>query len=301
LIPHEIWPYVTASLEKDDMTQVPSLVSTAWLGERLGQPGIVVVDASYHLPNVPRDARGEYEREHIPGARFFDIDRIADPGSDLPHMLPSPADFARAVEALGIGSDDHVIAYDTYGLMSAARPWWMFRIFGHDRVSVLDGGLPKWKRERRPVTGEPSVPSSGKRFTPRFRPDLVRSKDQLLGNLQSRAEQVLDARAAGRFQGTAPEPRQGLRSGRIPGSCNLPFNRLLDPADQTMLPAERLKPLFAEAGIDPAKPIVTSCGSGVTACVLALGLERVGAKQVAIYDGSWSEWGLPGDAPVESG
>jgi thiosulfate/3-mercaptopyruvate sulfurtransferase len=177
----------------------------------------------------------------------------------------------------------------------------MFRIFGHDRVSVLDGGLPKWKRERRPVTGEPSAPSSGKRFTPRFRPDLVRSKDQLLGNLQSRAEQVLDARAAGRFQGTAPEPRQGLRSGRIPGSCNLPFNRLLDPADQTMLPAERLKPLFAEAGIDPAKPIVTSCGSGVTACVLALGLERVGAKQVAIYDGSWSEWGLPGDTPVESG
>jgi thiosulfate/3-mercaptopyruvate sulfurtransferase len=177
----------------------------------------------------------------------------------------------------------------------------MFRAFGHDRVAVLDGGLPKWKREGRPVTSAKSAPVSGKTFRAAFRPEMVRSKDQLLANLGSGKEQVLDARAAGRFQGTAPEPRQGLRSGRIPGSRNLPFNRLLDPADQTMVPADQIKRLFAEAGIDPAKPVVTSCGSGVTACVLALGLEQIGAKQVAIYDGSWSEWGLPGNTPVESG
>lgn len=283
------------------MPPIPSLVSTQWLADRLGQPGIVVVDATYHLPNVPRDARAEYAREHIPGAQFFDVDGISDPDSDLPHMLPLPADFARAVEALGIGSDDHVVAYDGYGLMSAARPWWMFRAFGHDRVSVLDGGLPQWKREGRPLSAEPSTPAPGKRFTARLRPELVRSKDQLLANLSTQAEQVLDARAAGRFQGTAPEPRQGLRSGHIPGSRNLPFTRLLDPAVQTMLPADKLKQLFQEAGIDPAKPVVTSCGSGVTACVLALGLEQIGARRVAIYDGSWSEWGLPGNTPVETG
>ena len=283
------------------MSQVPPLVSTAWLAERLGQPGIVVLDATYHLPNVPRDARAEYAREHIPGALFFDVDGISDPGSDLPHMLPSPADFARAVEALGIGNGDHVVTYDTYGLMSAARPWWMFRTFGHERISVLDGGLAKWKREGRPLTGEATKPAAGKRFTARFRPEMVRSKDQLLANLKNHGEQVLDARAAARFHGTAPEPRQGLRSGHIPGSRNLPFNSLLDPAEQTMLPPEKLKTLFAQAGIDPAKPVITSCGSGVTACVLALGLEQVGAKKVAIYDGSWSEWGLPGNTPVETG
>jgi thiosulfate/3-mercaptopyruvate sulfurtransferase len=283
------------------MAQVPSLVSTEWLADRLGKPGIAVLDATYHLPNVARDARAEYAREHIPGALFFDVDGISDPNSDLPHMLPMPADFARAVEALGIGDDDHVVAYDTYGLMSAARPWWMFRIFGHDRVSVLDGGLAKWKREGRPLTGAASTPATGKRFAARFQPDLVRSKAQIKANLQTRAEQVLDARAAARFQGTAPEPRHGLRSGHIPGSRNLPFNSLLDSKDQTMVPPEELKRLFADAGIDPAKPIVTSCGSGVTACVLALGLERIGAKHVAIYDGSWSEWGLPGDTPVETG
>jgi thiosulfate/3-mercaptopyruvate sulfurtransferase len=283
------------------MAQIPSLVSTERLADGLGKPGIAVLDATYHLPNVARDARAEYAREHIPGALFFDVDGISDPNSDLPHMLPTPADFALAVEALGIGDDDHVVAYDTYGLMSAARPWWMFRIFGHDRVSVLDGGLAKWKREGRPLTGAVSKPATGKRFTARFQADLVRSKAQLKTNLQSRAEQVLDARAAARFLGTAPEPRQGLRSGHIPGSRNLPFNNLLDPKDQTMVPPEELKRLFADAGIDPAKPIVTSCGSGVTACVLALGLERIGAKHVAIYDGSWSEWGLLGDTPVETG
>jgi thiosulfate/3-mercaptopyruvate sulfurtransferase len=283
------------------MAPVSPLVSTAWLAERLGQPGIVVLDATYHLPSVKRDARAEYDREHIPGAVFFDIDGIAEPGSDLPHMLPSADLFARTVESLGVGSDDHIVAYDGYGLMSAARPWWMFRIFGHDRVSVLDGGLPKWKREGRPVTDVASVPATGKRFKPHFRPELVRSKDQLLANLRSGAEQVLDARAAGRFEGILPEPRAGLRGGHIPGSRNLPYNRLLNADSQTVASAAELRELFAKAGIDPARPVVTSCGSGVTACVLALGLDLVGAKRVAVYDGSWSEWGLPGDTPVETG
>jgi thiosulfate/3-mercaptopyruvate sulfurtransferase len=283
------------------MAPASPLVSTQWLADNLGRPGVVVLDATYHLPTVKRDARAEYAGEHIPGALFFDIDTIADPDSSLPHMLPTPESFARTVEALGIGSDDHVVAYDSYGLMSAARPWWMFRVFGHDRVSVLDGGLAKWKREGRPVTGAKSVPAPAKRFQPRPRPDLVRSKDHLLGNLKDRSEQILDARAAGRFQGTAPEPRAGLRSGHIPGSINLPYNRLVDADAQTVLARDALREQFTKAGVDLGRPIVTSCGSGVTACVLALGLELAGAKHVAVYDGSWSEWGLPGNTPVETG
>ncbi len=283
------------------MAPASPLVSTQWLADNLGRPGVVVLDATYHLPTAKRDARGEYTREHIPGALFFDIDTIADPNSPLPHMLPPPESFARTVEALGIGSDDHVVAYDSYGLMSAARPWWMFRVFGHDRVSVLDGGLAKWKREGRPVTDAKSAPAPAKRFQARPRPDLVRGKDQLLGNLKARSEQVLDARAAGRFQGTAPEPRAGLRSGHIPGSLNLPYNRLVDGKTQTVLPREALLEEFSKSGVDLREPIVTSCGSGVTACVLALGLELAGARHVAVYDGSWSEWGLPGNTPVETG
>lgn len=283
------------------MEPVAPLVSTEWLGANLGRPGVVIIDATYHLPNVKRDARAEYEREHIPGAMFFDIEAISDHATDLPHMLPPPDAFARALESLGIGSDDHVIAYDSYGLMSAARPWWMLRVFGHDRVSVLDGGLPKWKREGRPVTDAPSTPATGKRFEARLRPELVRSKAQLLANLTARTEQVLDARSAGRFQGTQPEPRPGLRGGRIPGSRNLPYNELLDPEQGTVLPPDALRARFKSAGINPQQPVVTSCGSGVTACVLALGLELAGARRVAVYDGSWSEWGLPGDTPVETG
>jgi thiosulfate/3-mercaptopyruvate sulfurtransferase len=277
------------------------LVSTEWLAANLGRPGIVVLDATYHLPNVKRDARAEYAREHVPGALFFDVDRVADHTNPLPHMLPPPEAFAQTMEALGIGSDDHVVAYDSYGLMSAARPWWMLRVFGHDRASVLDGGLPKWKREGRPVTDAPSAPATGKRFKARLRPELVRDRSQMLANLAARSEQVLDARAAGRFQGTQPEPRAGLRSGHIPGSRNLPYNQLLDAGSGTVLPPDALRTMFKNAGIDPQKPVVTSCGSGVTACVLALGLDLVGARQVAVYDGSWSEWGLPGDTPVETG
>jgi thiosulfate/3-mercaptopyruvate sulfurtransferase len=277
------------------------LVSTAWLAERLGQSDLVVVDATYHLPNLNRDARAEYQREHIPGTLFFDIDQIADRNTDLPHMLPPAAEFAAAMEALGIGGDAMVVAYDSYGLMSAARAWWSLRAFGHDRVAVLDGGLPKWKREGRAVTDAPSPKRPGAKFTPRLRAEMVRSKAQLLANLTSKTEQVVDARAAGRFQGTAPEPRAGLRSGHIPGSRNLPFTRLVDPDEQTVAPVDDIRARLSEAGIDPARPVVCSCGSGVTACVIALGLELVGARSVAVYDGSWSEWGLPGDTPVERG
>ncbi|MBI3453785.1 MAG: 3-mercaptopyruvate sulfurtransferase [Rhodospirillales bacterium] len=277
-----------------------ALMSCDALVSRLGEPGLCILDATYHLPHLKRDARAEYEAGHIPGAAFFDIDAIADSATDLPHMLPSPAEFAAAAGALGIGNDTEVVVYDTYGLMSAARVWWTLRAFGHDRVAVLNGGLPKWKSLGLPM--ERSTPTlSPAKFTPKFRPELVRAKGQLMANLASKAEQVLDARAVGRFQGTMAEPRAGLRSGRIPGSRNLPFNRLVDTDEQTFLPAEELRDLYRKAGVDPAQPIVCSCGSGVTACALAFGLHLIGAKRVAVYDGSWAEWGLSGDTPVGTG
>jgi thiosulfate/3-mercaptopyruvate sulfurtransferase len=276
-----------------------ALVSTEWLAAHLSGPKVRIVDATYHLPTAKRDPRAEYNAEHIPGATFFDIDGISDPSNSLPHMIPKPADFAAAVLALGIDNDHHVVGYDSYGLMSAARAWWMFRLYGHDRVSVLDGGLAKWKREGRPVEGKPVAPAKTN-FTARFRPELVRLKEDVKANIASKAAQVLDARSAGRFQGKDPEPRAGLRGGHIPGSCNLPYNLLVDPDAKTVLPAAELRARFQAAGIDPARPVITSCGSGVTACVLALGLHLIGAGSVAVYDGSWSEWGLPGDTPVET-
>jgi len=274
-----------------------ALVSTEWLASHLGDATVRIVDATYHLPTAKRDPRAEYNAGHIPGATFFDVDGISDPNNSLPHMIPKPADFAAAVSALGIGNDHHVVCYDSYGLMSAARAWWMFRLYGHDRVSVLDGGLAKWKREGRPVDDKPVVAAKAS-FSPRFRPPLVRKKPDMRMNIASKSAQVLDARSAGRFRGADPEPRAGLRGGHIPGSCNLPYNQLVNPADQTVLPAAELRTKFKEAGIEPAKPVITSCGSGVTACVLALGLHLIGAENVAVYDGSWSEWGLPGDTPV---
>ena len=276
------------------------MISTEALAARLGAPDLVVLDATFHLPTAKRDARAEFAREHIPGAQYFDIDAIADPGTELPHMLPSPEDFARAAGALGVDDDVDVVVYDVHGISSAPRAWWMLRIFGHRRTRVLDGGLPKWKHEGRPVTNL-VAPAPPRRFVARFDRAGVRGKAQIKANIGSRKEQVLDARSTGRFRGVDPEPRPGLRGGRIPGSCSLPYNLLIDPKTQTILPADALRARFIEAGIDLTRPVVTSCGSGVTACVLALGLHLLGHDRVAVYDGSWAEWGLPGDTPVETG
>jgi thiosulfate/3-mercaptopyruvate sulfurtransferase len=277
-----------------------ALVSTEWLAEHLDDPRVLVVDSSFKLPGITPTAKEDYDRDHIPGAVFFDIDDIAEPGTSLPHMIPSPDLFARKMEGLGIGDGDRVVAYDSAGLSSAGRAWWMLRLFGHHEVAILDGGLPKWRAEGRPLdTALPSPPR--RRFTPRFDPVLVRDKRALLENLSTRQEQVVDARAAGRFEGTAEETRPGLRRGHIPGSRNLPYDRVTDPQTHQLRSAEELSRLFRDAGVTLDRPIVTSCGSGVTACALAFALHLIGHPGAAVYDGSWSEWGLPGDTPVEPG
>lgn len=275
-----------------------SLVSTAWLAERLASPDIRVVDATYYLPVQGRNARAEYEARHIPGAVFFDIDEIADTAVPLPHMLPSPEKFSARMRKLGLGDGNKIVIYDAHGMMSAARVWWTFRVFGHRDVAVLDGGLPKWIAEGRPVEDTPPVPRE-RHLTARFNNLMVRDKEQVRANISGRREQLVDARSAARFQGAEPEPWPGRRSGHVPGSRNLPYTDLLDPASKTFLPAERIRARFREAGVDLAKPIVCSCGSGITACVLAFALHLIGNENVAVYDGSWSEWGLPGDTPVE--
>jgi thiosulfate/3-mercaptopyruvate sulfurtransferase len=277
-----------------------ALVSTEWLASRLNDPNVRVLDGTYHLPTAKRDPRAEYLAQHIPGAGFFDIDGIADSSTDLPHMIPAPAVFEAEMRKLGISKATHVVVYDSYGWQSAARVWWSLRVFGHDDVALLDGGLPKWLAEGRAVQAGPVTPKPGD-FEAQFRPELVRSKAQMMANVASKAEQVLDARAAGRFEGTAPEPRPGLRGGHIPGSRNLPMGDLVDPATKRLKPAAELAKLYADAGIDTGKPIATTCGSGVTACGLAFGLYLIGAEKVAIYDGSWSEWGLPDGPPVATG
>ena len=276
-----------------------ALVSTEWLAARLDDPQIRIVDSSFKLPGITPTAREDYDRGHIPGAVFFDIDDIAQPATTLPHMIPSPELFARKMEALGIGDGDRVVVYDSAGLSSAGRAWWMLRLFGHGDVALLDGGLPKWKAEGRPV-GTMAPSPRERRFGPRFDPTLVREKRALLDNLSTGREQVVDARASGRFEGTAEETRPGLRRGHVPGSRSLPYDRVTDPKTCQLLGAEQLVQLFRAAGVDLGRPIVTSCGSGVTACALAFALHLIG-HPAAVYDGSWSEWGLPGDTPVETG
>ena len=240
-------------------------------------------------------------RAHIPGAAFFDIDGICDPDDPLPHMLPPPALFARAVSALGVGNDSHVVVYDTVGLYSAARVWWMFRVFGHAAVSVLAGGLPRWRADGHPVeSGEPAiVPGS---FTAAVRDDtLVRSFEQVRATLASGHAQIVDARPRARFTGADPDPRPGLARGHVPGSRSVPFSAVLDDGDAALGEAATIRRAFADAGVDPARPVIATCGSGITACTLALALAAIGAAQVAVYDGSWTEWGGRADAPVESG
>ena len=274
-----------------------ALVTTDWLARELGRPDLRVVDGSWHMPQLKRDARAEFVAAHLPDAVFFDIDAIADHATSLPHMLPRPQAFADAVGALGIGDGDRVVVYDSRGVVSAARVWWTFRAFGHDGVAVLDGGLPKWNAEGRPLdTGTPAP--APRVFRARSRQALVRDLDAVRANLKTQREQVLDARSAGRFHGTEPEPRAGLRPGHIPGSLNLPYDALYRP-DGTLLPPDELRRAFTASGLDPAKPVVTSCGSGVTAAVLALALHRLGRDDVAVYDGSWSEWGARDDTPVD--
>ncbi len=280
-------------------TDTPALVSTDWLADNLTHETVRIVDGSWHMPQLNRDPKAEFADQHIPGARFFDIDAIADQSSDLPHMLPTAELFAKRVGALGIANHHHIIAYDATGVGSAARVWWTFRVFGHDRVSVLDGGLPKWLAEGRP-TEAGQVDVASETFVARFEPSLVRSAGDILANVNSQREQVLDARAAGRFNGTEPEPRAGLRGGHIPGSFNLPFLSLYQGAPKTLKQADALAALYDASGIDRNKPIVTSCGSGVTACNLALGLYLAGTTDVAVYDGSWTEWGGRADTPIDT-
>lgn len=277
-----------------------SLIGTEWLADHLRDPAVRVVDGSFKLPGISPTAQQDYAARHIPGAPFFDIDVIYDHGSSLPHMLPRPDEFARHMSRLGIGDRHRVIVYDGTGWASAPRVWWMLRIFGHCNVAILAGGLAKWLAEGRPVTAEIPAPEPAL-FTARFRPELVRSKVQLQANLESRREQVLDARAQGRFEANTPEPRPGLRGGHIPGSRNLPYEQLVDPKTKLPLKETELNLRFRGAGIAPERPIVCSCGSGVTACALAFGLHLAGWPDAAIYDGSWSEWGLPGDTRIETG
>jgi thiosulfate/3-mercaptopyruvate sulfurtransferase len=277
-----------------------ALVSTAWLAERLNAPDVRIVDASWYMPAQKRDPKVEYQAEHIPGAVFFDIDDIADTPNGLPHMLPSPEKFSSRVRKLGLGDGSRIVIYDGSGQMIAsARAWWMFRAFGHKDVAILEGGLPKWKAEGRPVEDVPPMPRE-RHFTARLDSTLVRDLEQMKANVESQREQVLDARSEGRFRGTDPEPRAGLRGGRIPGSRNLPYNTLFN-ADGTLLPAEALKAKFRAAGIDLGKPVAATCGSGVSACVLAFALHLLGHRQFAVYDGSWTEWGGRSDTPVETG
>ena len=273
------------------------MVTTDWLAERLGE--VAVVDATLPKVGQPGHGKDSYDAGHIPGAVFFDINGIADLTTDLPHMLPTPEAFAGAVGALGLSRDEPVVVYDAHGVYSAPRVWWTLRAMGFPEVFVLDGGLPKWKVEGRPVEMVPAA-SAPQTIDAQFEPSLVRDLVGVRATLEGGAAQVVDARPAARFRGEAPEPRAGLRSGHMPGACNLPFDRVVT-ADGRLETAEVIAAAFRAAGVDLTRPIVTTCGSGVTASTLALALARLGRDDVAVYDGSWSEWGANPDVPVVTG
>ena len=278
-----------------------SLVGTDWLADRLRDPRLRVVDGSMYLPGSGRDAAAEYAEAHVPGAVFFDVEASSDSGSPLPHMLPSAAEFADRMSTLGLNDADDVVVYDGSGAnLSAARVWWMFRLFGHQRVAVLDGGFRKWRREGRPVERGVVVRPRGS-FTARLpAPGAVRSLDQVREVVASGVEQIVDMRSAGRFAATQPEPRPGLRGGHIPGSLNLPYDQLVGE-DGTLLPPEALRRRIEAAGIIPGRPLIATCGSGVSACALIHALHLLGHDDAALYDGAWAEWGGRSDTPIQSG
>ena len=276
------------------------LVSTDWLAAHLDDPKVRIVDASFKMPGILPLPKDDYLAAHVPGAVFFDVDAVSDHGNPLPHMFPSAEQFGRDVGGLGIGNDDTVVVYDAGGWVAGPRVWWMFLSYGHDKVRVLDGGLKKWRAEGRPVQSGAVTPDPVT-FKASFDPKRVRHIQQMIDNVARGAEQVIDARSVERFEGRVAEPRAGLRSGHIPGSRNLPYNNLFDPGTGAMKPLEELRKAFSAAGVELDKPIVTSCGSGVSALVLTLALYRLGVRGIALYDGSWSEWGLLDGPPIATG
>ncbi|GAA4113136.1 3-mercaptopyruvate sulfurtransferase [Aminobacter aganoensis] len=274
------------------------VIDADWLEKRLGTPGLSIVDASWYMPAQKRDARAEYDAAHIPGAVFFDQDLVVDPDSTLPHTLPSPSLFARFAGSMGISADDTIVVYDGPGFMAAPRVWWMFRIMGVFQVYILDGGFERWKAAGRPVTAEPTKTAPGV-FHVDYDPSKVVSLAEMRKVVDTGSAQIADARSAGRFEGTDPEPRAGLRSGHMPGARSVPSGMLSENGE--LLPLDRLKATLEAAGIDLSKPVVTSCGSGVTAAVIALALQSLGHGDVRLYDGSWTEWGGMSDTPVVTG
>ncbi len=277
------------------------LVETDWLADNLSVPDLVVLDASWHLPTQDRNAKQEFLAEHIPGAQFFDLNALSDETSDLPHMLPPTVKFASRMKEMGIGDGVRLVIYDSTGIFSAARCWWTFRVMGHDDVAVLNGGLPKWKAEGRPLEDGPATKRAPKHFTPRVNAALVADLDDIKGYVERGGSQIIDARPAPRFLGDVEEPRPGLAMGHMPGAKNLPYSQLIN-RDRTLKSPEEIASALTAAGIDAGAPIANTCGSGVTASIVALALATIGRPDTSVYDGSWAEWGIPEkNLPIEKG